>query len=334
MLFLAADGYYVAGDIDRAAALLDQARATAAPGMERADVLARLARVTMTPRAAVALYREALSEASDDALEAEIHLCLAPLMRFTDGVERGIEHGELAVRAASKVDDVVAPLPRRRGVRPPPLQRRTRHPERGDGGGAAARAHRSTNGLSKPALRCVFGHQLWWSAEVDRARPLYREIEDARTRTDDAWPSRKRSGTWRFLEWRAGNWADADRYATRSLELTTQLGVDTPNDVLPAVVIAAHRGRVDDARVRARAAVVRGEAEGMDVAVSGFSWVLGFVELSLGDPAAALPHLRRTYELRRDFIREPAMRLELGDHLETLVATGALDEAERDPRRR
>ena len=59
-------------------------------------------------RTAVALYREALSEAEgDDALQATIHLRLAGLMRFTEGIERGIEHGELAVRAASRVDDSV-----------------------------------------------------------------------------------------------------------------------------------------------------------------------------------------------------------------------------------
>ena len=54
----------------------------------------------------MALYREALAEAdADDALQARIHLSLAGLMRFSDGVERGIEHGELAVRAASGVGD-------------------------------------------------------------------------------------------------------------------------------------------------------------------------------------------------------------------------------------
>ena len=49
-----------AGDNARAAALLEQARATAAPGDERATVVAHLAGIQIRPRDAVALYREAL----------------------------------------------------------------------------------------------------------------------------------------------------------------------------------------------------------------------------------------------------------------------------------
>ena len=56
--------------------------------------------------------------------------------------------------------------------------------------------------------------------------------------------------------------------------------------------------------------------------------MLGFVDLSLGDAAAALPHLRRSYDLRNAFMHEPGMRVELGDLLEALVATDGLDEAE------
>ncbi len=56
--------------------------------------------------------------------------------------------------------------------------------------------------------------------------------------------------------------------------------------------------------------------------------MLGFVELSLGDATSALAYLRRAYELRKAFLLEPAMRLELGDLLEALIVTGELDEAE------
>ena len=93
-------------------------------------------------------------------------------------------------------------------------------------------------------------------------------------------------------------------------------------------MIAAHRGRIDDARARAQGAIAHAEAEGIRIAQSGHGWVLGFVELSLGDAAAALPYLRRSYELRNDFVLEPGMRLELGDLLEALVGVGELDEAD------
>jgi tetratricopeptide repeat protein len=56
--------------------------------------------------------------------------------------------------------------------------------------------------------------------------------------------------------------------------------------------------------------------------------VLGFVELSLGDPAAALEHLRRAWEIRETFLLEPGMRMEVADTLEALIAVGELDETE------
>jgi DNA-binding CsgD family transcriptional regulator len=57
--------------------------------------------------------------------------------------------------------------------------------------------------------------------------------------------------------------------------------------------------------------------------------VLGFIELSLGNAAAALKHLRSSHESRDAFVLEPGMRLELADTLEALIAVGELDEAER-----
>jgi DNA-binding CsgD family transcriptional regulator len=57
--------------------------------------------------------------------------------------------------------------------------------------------------------------------------------------------------------------------------------------------------------------------------------VLGFLELSLGDAAAALEHLRPSHEIRDAFLLEPGMRVELADVLEALITVGELDDAER-----
>ena len=113
------------------------------------------------------------------------------------------------------------------------------------------------------------------------------------------------------------------------MELDTQLGSVWPHDGFPATVIAAHRGRLDEARATAQAAI-RDETEGLDLVGSTFGWVLGFIELSLGNPTAGLPHLRRAHELRSRWgsVAEPAMRLEVGDLLEALVATSELEEAQ------
>ena len=99
---------------------------------------------------------------------------------------------------------------------------------------------------------------------------------------------------------------------------------------LPAALIAAHQGRIEDARDRSERALALAEEEGIRIAQSGHRWVLGFIELSRGDAAAALENLERAWEIR-DSVRvlEPGHRLDLADTLEALIAVGELAEAER-----
>jgi DNA-binding CsgD family transcriptional regulator len=102
-----------------------------------------------------------------------------------------------------------------------------------------------------------------------------------------------------------------------------------PAQEAPATTIAAHRGQIDEARTGAEHAIAEAESTGIRVAESSHRWVLGFIELSLGNAAAALKHLRSSHESRDAFVLEPGMRLELADTLEALIAVGELDEAER-----
>jgi DNA-binding CsgD family transcriptional regulator len=329
-LLLAADRHDVAGDHGRALALLERARAEAAPGVGRAAVLLALADVLFYPdiREAERLYEEALSEAAgDDALEAEIHLRLANTMGWGAGIERGFAHAALAVEAASRTDDLA--------LRCCAL---------------AADAHwqfRAGRGLHRAAMDKALALERelpGWpledgpaektcylsvcSVDLDRARTVLLELRDVcRAKNDangEAWP------LWwlALLELRAGNWDEAGRYASDSLDLKTQLGSVSHHDEFPGAAIAAHQGRVADARTRAHRSIARGEAAGVVMEQADHCWVLGFLELSLGDANAALGHLRRSYELRNAIMLEPALRPELGDLLEALIAAGELDEAE------
>ena len=327
-VFIAADMHHHAGDAARAIALLDTARAASAPGTDRATVLARLARVQSGPQPAVALYREALSEAgSDDALQANIHLGLAALMRFTEGIERGVVHGEHAARAAARVDDAAL---RCRAFAAYGLM----HFNAGRGIPTAEMDEALSLERSLPEWPLedgptwVHAWQLCWSADVDRARGLLPEVLGVvRARND---PAGEADALWylSMVEARAGNWDDADRYATASLDLWTQLDRVIPPHLFPRAIVAAHRGRIEEARATSQRAVAQAEAEGIGIGTSGHSWVLGFVELSTGDADAALSYLRCAYELRNDFMLEPAQRVELGDLLEALIATGDLDGAD------
>ncbi|HKY25412.1 MAG TPA: AAA family ATPase [Gaiella sp.] len=327
-LLLAAERYYDAGDRARSTGLLEEARVAAAPGTGRAAVLSRLARVTDSVRDAVSLNREALAEAGDDeALQAEIHLSLAPLMRFTDGVERGLEHAELAVRAASRTGDRAL---RCRALAAYGLL----HFNAGRGVPSAEmdealELERSLgDGPLPDGPMNVHGHQLFWSAEVENARALFSAMKDAARSRNDAGGEAEAQWYLCLVEWRAGNREAARRHADESGELMTQLGMPFPGNVFPAMIVAAHQGPADDARALAQEVAAQAESEGTAVVLSSCNWILGFIELSLSEATSALPHLRRAYEAQSRFILEPGMRLELGDLLETLVATGELDEAD------
>ncbi|HET7759822.1 MAG TPA: AAA family ATPase [Gaiellaceae bacterium] len=328
-LMLAAERHDLAGDTDRAIALLERARDGAAAGLERAEALVRLADVQDDPRATVPLYREALAEAAaDDELAATVHTRLALSMAWDEGAEAGLAHAELALEAASRIDD---PEIRCRALaaygdwnfRAGRGMQRARMDE-------AMALERSLSGwpLDRGPTD-LFARQLVLAADLGAARDLLHELHEAHTQRDNA--DGASTATWwlSLLEWRAGDWEAAERYAAESFDIRLQLGNVMPGDGFPVALLAAHLGRVDEARAESRLELAMAEAMGIRISVSGSAWILGFLELSMDDPGAALVHLSRSYELRSDFMLEPAQRLELGDYLEALVGVGELDEAER-----
>ena len=329
-VLVCADRLWEAGDGGRAIAMLEQAREAAPPGLARAAVLARLAFVVgdlVGHRRAVELCREALAEAEGDpTLEAEIHLELSNLKQ---DLNRDLEHAELAVEAASRAGAVelrVRTLARfgylhfrsGRGIQ---LERMEE----------ALRLERSLpGGRLTGAATFVLANQLIWAGELERALPLLEDQREAlKTRGDPG----EAGVLWLLsvLEWRAGNWELASRHAADSLALRAEFGREggQPYAELPAALIAAHQGRFDDARERSERAIALAEADDIRIAQSGHRWVLGFIELSRGDTAAALEYLARAWEIR-DSVRalDPGHRLELGDTLEALIAVGELENAE------
>lgn len=327
-LLTSADLLYRVGDADRANVLLEQALEAAASGNERATILIHLAGGNPSPQDAVALYREALTEArGDDDLEATIHLRVASLMAFTEGIEAGMKHGELAVRAASRVGDAtllclahgaygLMHFNSGRGIPTAEMDK------------ALALERSLPEWPLETGPTWVCGWQLLWSADIERARDLFQEVLRVVTPRNDA--EGEAAALWNLgmLEARVANWELAGRYAADSLDIMTQLGRVIPPHEFPVAIADAHLGRLDEARARSQRALARAEAEGIGIGQSGHSWVLGFVELSTGDAAAALPYLRRAYELRNAFMLDPAQRLELGDLLEALIAVGELQEAD------
>ena len=180
---------------------------------------------------------------------------------------------------------------------------------------------RGPTGPVLPAARAGRGSRSWRGTSCTNST--------TRTRHETT-PTAPRPPRWwlSLLEWRAGNWEAAERYAADSFDVRTQLGQVMPGDGFPVALIAAHRGRVDEARAAAERDLADAEAMDIRISVSGSAWILGFLELSLGDPGAALSQLARSYELRSAFMLEPGQRPELGDYLEALVGVGEADRAD------
>jgi DNA-binding CsgD family transcriptional regulator len=329
-----ADRHRDAGDGRRAIVLLEQAYKTAPPGRARATVLVHLAGTVSLvdgPREAVVLYREALAEAKrDHALTTEIHLRLADAVSETEDRERGLAHAELAVEAASRID---APTLQCEALATFGLL------HFGTGRGIQRRRMDEALALERSlpewplVVEATLAHafQLLWSGELDRARVILEESREALNARGDL---READALWllSLIEWRAGNWDRAAGRAAETLTLRAQFGRAglQPIAEMPAAMIAAHQGDIDDARDWSERALSVAEADGVRIAQSGHRCVLGFIELSRGDPEAALVYLERAWEIR-DSVRlfEPGHRLELADTLESLIAVGRLEDAER-----
>ena len=193
---------------------------------------------------------------------------------------------------------------------------------------SSGRCHR---GRRSARRRPCFAFQLVWSGELERARRL---LEDRRSALSAREDPEEAQALWLLsvFEWRAGNWELAARHAADSLAVRAEFGWEEGRPIaeLSTALIAAHRGRVEEARARSERALALAEADGIRIGQSGHRWVLGFIELSRGDPAAALDNLRRSWEIRDSVsVLEPGHRLDLADTLEALIAVGELEEAEQ-----
>ena len=123
------------------------------------------------------------------------------------------------------------------------------------------------------------------------------------------------------LECWSGNWPLAARYAEESFELAEQVGQSFGGPPAMRALIDAHLGNVERARatVESRLEVVEESRWPCPL----YLRVLGFLELSLGDAAAAEPHLSRTVEIAESFgIREPGVFRVHADLIEALIGDG------------
>jgi DNA-binding CsgD family transcriptional regulator len=328
---LAASDYHArAGNGPRARALLEALIAHLSPGTTRAKALAALAWL-VTDDSWDRLFTQALAEAGDDlALRAQIE--------SQHGHGRGLggdfagweRHAQAAVALAEAGGDgaqllqALAELGTVRMFRGHGVQRElmARALALASSAGGVAIVQRATLEL---------GMQLLYADEFDQARRL---LQAEAVRALEHGSVEARIDALLLLtevEVRTGNWPLADHYASEYLELARQMDISAnePAALYARALVDTHLGRVEAARAAAERGSVRAAAMGDEIFRVQNECVLGFLELSLGDPARAHARLGPLVgALGAMGVGEPTIFPVLPDAIEALIGLGELDQAE------
>jgi DNA-binding CsgD family transcriptional regulator len=291
----AAEAHRLAGDRDRARAILDELLAEAPVGEQRADVLFALARLRQADLPTLARWCEsALIEAGDDHRRAAEILVYLSWVRLLEGrVQDALSHARAALARAERagVDELLARALARVAmaetwtleITPGLLERGVAIERRLD---RPLEFHESPGVTRARRLMCL--------SEFDAARPLLADADERAKATGDE-GTRAHLLFHRFqVEWFTGRWAEADHLSTLALELADQLRDDQYRGIAlyARALLDAHLGRTGAARARATEALAIADAVSDGLFAIQSRTVLGFLALAEGDVAAADRELR------------------------------------------
>lgn len=327
----AAEAHRLAGDPERAGAILAELLAETPPGAQRADILFALARARRADLPTIIRWCEsALEQAGDDHRRVAEILAFMSWMRLLEGRVRdaladaraSLEHAEVAcddellARAIARVAMAetwtleVTPGLLERGVQ---IEQRLPRP---------LEFHESPHITLARRLMCL--------ADFDAARPLLAFAEGLAKASGDE-GTRAHVLFHRFqVEWFSGDWGEADRLASAALELAEQLRDEQYRGIAlyARALLDAHLGRVDAARWAATNSLAIAGALSDSLFAVQSRTVLGFIELSLGDPAAADRQLRELPAWLDSHGWAEPTDFAWVNALEAMIAIGELDEAQ------
>jgi DNA-binding CsgD family transcriptional regulator len=322
----AARAHRAAGEWTRARTILSDVLEERGIGALRAEALLLLAEVESLGRA-TALLEEALREASSrPALQAAIQCRLAWTARFTKGFDGALEHARASLHLADAVGDDTLRIDALEmsvflgsAVGDPAT---TVHAKRAHDIALAA----GDADLLRRARLLQFETIEKKDHSVARAL-LEREYEESRERDDLAAAEALHRLAW--VELWAGMWERAADYAERSLDLMTQYGLEVPWAHLPVAVVAAHRGRLELARLHSERSLRLGEEQfGRHTPVH--LGTLGFIAWQEGDWQMALRWFSEAEAVTtRLGWRDAGRRWWVADQIEVLLERDRIDEAVR-----
>lgn len=329
-----AERLFETGDVERAIAQMEDVVARAPSGPTRADVLHRLGHLEwMDARRIRELLDQALLEAGDDATPAlmcDLRRAMGWALCTSGDLQSGAAYADEALALAEAAGDRVRTVLSLIAVayagffvgRPTAMDSIRR--------GVSLEIELPPIYLALVAPRRTLGSLLLWSGDLEAARTEL-EIEYRQTFERGHSESFELLNYLTELEVRAGNWTVAERYAAEGLDLATDVFHERAREVNLGsyALVAAHRGEVDVARALGTEGLRLAESHEDRVHVLANGSALGFLELSLGNPAGAHERLAPLVQLaERMGLEEPGIFPFLPDEIESLISLGDFDGAE------
>jgi DNA-binding CsgD family transcriptional regulator len=170
----------------------------------------------------------------------------------------------------------------------------------------------------------------WLDGELAEARELMMESLDATVRGGREQDRGVILTTLVRLELESGNWDIAERYFRAAEELAFDANDRWAVGIMPSLagMIATLRGRVGEARRLISEAIHYGESFHHSSLVTSSRTVLGFLELSLGEPAGAWQTLSEPPAAVEQRFPTYGFPEPIPSAVEALVALGRVDDAE------
>ena len=329
--------HFDAGDAARSFELLEETITNGKPGPDRARILFQLAAISWLDLPRVqALCEQALEEAGGEpTLSAAILEHLAWVGIYRGDLIDAAKHAKASTEHAGRITDLtirgdslstfgmIEFLLGRPSEDSMHEALRLQDLALTEGGGVGATGY-------TPSRAC-YGLQLLWAGHLDASRDV---LQQELAGFEERGRYLVRDELLCYLaevECRAGNWDVAAGHAEEAYEIDVESGrfLGRGHTLFPKALIEAHRGEVDAARTDAEEGLrlCMQNEDLLDASCHGA--VLGFLELSLSEHAAAMERLEPVLGfLAAMGSAEPGIILCVPDAIEALVAMGELERAD------